>query len=229
MSKNIFITGTDTDIGKTYITGLIIKKLIDSGFDATYFKAAASGNERDSSGNLIPGDADFVKKISGLSDDLNELIPYVYEVALSPHLACQLEGNPVDMDVVKKYYNALSMKHDYITMEGSGGILCPINVTSSPKELWLEDVIKEFNMSCILIADAGLGTINHTVLTTEYMKHAGICVKGIILNHYHPGNCMEEDNIKMIEHRSGIKIIARVKDNDKELDIDGEYLASLYK
>ena len=232
MSKNtcrkVFVTGTDTDIGKTYITGLIIKKMIDSGFDATYFKAAASGNEKDDNGDLIPGDAAVVKKISGLRDDLKDLIPYVYEVALSPHLACQIEGHPVDMDVVRRYYQALCSRHEYITMEGSGGILCPINVTSSENEIWLEDVIKEFKMSCIVIADAGLGTINHTVLTTEYMRHAGICVKGIILNHYHPVDRMEEDNIRMIERRSGIRVIAKVKDGDTDLDIDGDYLASLY-
>lgn len=227
MSKNLFITGTDTDVGKTYVTGLIVKKMISSGFDTTYFKAAASGNDRDQNGALIPGDAALVQKLSGLKDDLSELIPYVYEVALSPHLASQIEGNPVDLKVVKEYYHKLAKKHPYITMEGSGGILCPINMDN--QELWLEDIIKVFDMDCIIVANAGLGTINHTVLTIEYMRQKKMTVKGIILNHFHPGDRMEEDNAHMIEYRAEVPILCRVQDGDTELKMDGELVASLYR
>ena len=227
MSKNLFITGTDTDVGKTYVTGLIVKKMISSGFDTTYFKAAASGNDRDQIGALIPGDAALVQKLSWLKDGLSELIPYVYEVALSPHLASQIEGNPVDLKVVKEYYHKLAKKHSYITMEGSGGILCPINMDN--QELWLEDIIKAFDMDCVIVANAGLGTINHTVLTIEYMRQKKITVKGIILNHFHPGDRMEEDNAHMIEYRAGVPILCRVQDGDTELKMDGELLASLYR
>ena len=158
---------------------------------------------------------------------MNELIPYVYEVALSPHLASQIEGNPVDLKVVKEYYHKLAKKHPYITMEGSGGILCPINMDN--QELWLEDVIKAFDMDCIIVANAGLGTINHTVLTIEYMRQKKMTVKGIILNHFHPGDRMEEDNAHMIEYRAGVPILCRVQDGDTELKMDGELLASLYR
>ena len=227
MSKNLFITGTDTDVGKTYVTGLIVKKMISSGFDTTYFKSAASGNDRDQIGALITGDAALVQKLSCLKDGLSELIPYVYEVALSPHLASQIEGNPVDLKVVKEYYHKLAKKHSYITMEGSGGILCPINMDN--QELWLEDIIKAFDMDCVIVANAGLGTINHTVLTIEYMRQKKITVKGIILNHFHPGDRMEEDNAHMIEYRAGVPILCRVQDGDTELKMDGELLASLYR
>lgn len=97
MSKGIFITGTGTDIGKTYVTGLIVKKLRESGADAAYYKAAMSGNERRADGSLIPGDALQVKTMSGIGQPLEEMCPYVYETAVSPHLASRLEGNPVQM------------------------------------------------------------------------------------------------------------------------------------
>ena len=100
MSKGIFITGTGTDIGKTYVTGLIVKKLRESGADAAYYKAAMSGNERRVDGSLIPGDALQVKTMSGIGQPLEEMCPYVYETAVSPHLASRLEGNPVQMDRV---------------------------------------------------------------------------------------------------------------------------------
>ena len=77
MSKRLFITGTGTDIGKTYIAGLIVKKLHESGASAGYYKAAMSGNERRADGSLIPGDARFVKELSGIGEPLEEMCPYV--------------------------------------------------------------------------------------------------------------------------------------------------------
>ena len=78
MSKSIFITGTGTDIGKTYVTGLIVKKLKEAGENAAYYKAAMSGNDRREDGSLIPGDALFVKKTSGIEQPLEQMCPYIY-------------------------------------------------------------------------------------------------------------------------------------------------------
>ena len=75
MSKGIFITGTGTDVGKTYVTGLIVKKLHDAGKKAAYYKAAMSGNEKDSQGKLIPGDAVSVKNISGIEQSIDTMCP----------------------------------------------------------------------------------------------------------------------------------------------------------
>lgn len=217
MSKGIFITGTGTDIGKTYVTALIVKKLRDLGLNACYFKAAVSGNEKNNN-VLIPGDAEYISKVANIKEDLSKMVPYVYENAVSPHLASQIEGNPVDMDVVKKYYKNISEKYDYIVMEGSGGIVCPIRFDK--KKIWLVDIIKELSLDTIVVADAGLGTINNVVLTIEYMKQRNINVRGIILNHYNKGNLMEEDNKKMIEYCTNIPVIACVEKDEKEINID---------
>jgi len=227
MSKNIFVTGTGTDIGKTYVTGLIVKKLKELGVNPAYYKAAMSGNERDKEGRLIPGDALFVKNMSGISQPLESMCPYIYETAVSPHLAARLEGGPVEMDVVKKGFESLSKEYGYITMEGSGGILCPIR--RDDKVYFLEDVIKNLNLSCIIIADAGLGTINSVVLTTEYMKSHGLNAKALIFNNYIEGDVMQMDNIKMCEEMTGLKVLALVSLNDTELKCDGELLKSIYE
>ena len=95
-------------------------------------------------------------------------------------------------------------------------------------EIQLEDVIREFELSSILVADAGLGTINSVVLTAEYMKAHSLPIKGIIFNHYHPGNIMEEDNIAMCQHMTGLPVIAKVQDHAKDLDIDADILAEFY-
>lgn len=226
MSKALFITGTGTDIGKTYVTGLIVKKLAEYGKNPGYYKAAMSGNDRRPDGSLIPGDALFVKQCSGIRQPLEEMCPYVYENAYSPHLASRIEGNPVEMDIVKKGFKAVSEKYDYITVEGSGGILCPI--CFDERKIQLEDIIKELNLSSIIIADAGLGTINSVVLTAAYMKAKNMPVKGIIFNHFHPGNVMEEDNIFMCEYMTGLPILGKVQDGADQLNIDIHVLESLY-
>ena len=227
MSKGLFITGTGTDLGKTYIAGPIVKKLADAKQSAAYYKAAMSGNDRRADGSLIPGDALFVQKTAGISQPLEEMCPYVYEHAYSPHLASRIEGHPVQMDVVKAGYYKVCSAYDFVTMEGSGGILCPICFDEA--KIQLEDVIRELHLPSILIADAGLGTINSVVLTVEYMKAKNLPVKGIIYNHYHGNDVMEDDNIFMCEYMTGLPTLAKVKDGDTELAMDVQDLMALYE
>ncbi len=226
MSKALFVTGTGTDTGKTYITGLIVKKLQEAQKNPAYYKAAMSGNDRRPDGTLIPGDALAVQTMSGIDQSLTSMCPYVYEHAYSPHLASRLEGNPVVMDVVTHGFADVTAIYDYVTVEGSGGILCPICFDEA--RIQLEDVVKELHLSSILIADAGLGTINSVVLTAEYMKTHGLPLKGIIFNHYHPGDVMEDDNIFMCEHMTGLPTLAKVQDDDTELDMNIDALCALY-
>ena len=214
--RNIFIVGTGTDVGKTYIAGLILKEFIRSGINAAYFKAAMSGNIRDTSNNLIPGDALHVRNVSGTTQPLSEMCPYVHEKAYSPHLAARIEGNPVDFDAVMAKFDALSAKYDRVIMEGSGGILCPIRLDGE-KEIWLEDFVKARDFGCVLVADAGLGTINAVGLTVSYMKAKGIRLTGIIFNRFKPGNILHEDNLRVCEYLTGLKVIACVKDNDSDI------------
>ena len=155
------------------------------------------------------------------------MCPYIYEHAYSPHLASRLEGNHVEMAVVLDNYRKVKEKYDYITVEGSGGILCPICFDEA--KIQLEDVVSELGLSSILIADAGLGTINSVVLTAEYMKAHHLPLKGIIFNHYHPGDVMEDDNIFMCEYMTGLLTLAKVQDGDTELKMDVEALAGLYE
>lgn len=227
MSKGLFITGTGTDVGKTYVTGLILKKLHAAGLSAGYYKAAMSGNVRGADGSLLPGDALHVKEVSGIPQPVEEMCPYVYEAALSPHLAARLEGNPVELSHVLEGFRAVCRKYDYVAMEGSGGILCPIRFDET-EALWLPDVVQACSLGCLLVADAGLGTINHAALTALYLKERGIALKGIIFNHYIPGDLMQEDNTLMCEYLTGAKVVARVQAGAAELDIDVHDLTELF-
>lgn len=227
MSHKLFVTGTGTDVGKTYVTGLILKKLKETGRNAAYYKAAMSGNDRRSDGSLIPGDALHVKMISGIAQPLAEMCPYVYENAVSPHLASRIEGNPVQLQVVKQQFEKVCSHYDYVTMEGSGGILCPICFDET--KIQLEDIIQELQLSSLLVTDAGLGTINSVVLTVEYMRARKLPLKGMIFNHFHPGDRMEEDNLFMCEAMTGLKVLACVCDGDTELNMAPQLLEALYE
>ncbi|MEG1642365.1 MAG: dethiobiotin synthase [Synergistaceae bacterium] len=226
MAKSVFITATGTDVGKTYITSLFVKKLRDFGFKSSYYKAALSGAVR--IGNLlVPGDAEFVKSVAGLDVLPKDLVSYIYEESVSPHLASKLEGNPLDLDKVQSDYNRLSSLYDYLTVEGSGGIICPLRYDD--KKILLEDVIKKLDLGCVVVTDSSLGTINSTVLTVAYMKSKGIKVSGIVLNRFHSGNVMEEDNAFMIGELTNVPILSFVSENAKDLVIDRETLLSLYE
>lgn len=227
MSKSLFVIGTGTDVGKTYVSGLILKKLQESGVSAAYYKAAMSGNERDGNGVLIPGDALWVKEHSGIAQPLREMCPFVYETAVSPHLASRLEGGPVDLDTVMDGFHSLRNCYEYLTLEGSGGVLCPLRFDG--QELWLPDVIRSCGSGCLLVADAGLGTINQAGLTAFFLRQQNLPLKGVILNYYEPGNVLHEDNKKMCEYVTGAKVVACVQDGDSDLRISVDELKALYE
>ena len=227
MSRNIFITGTGTEVGKTYITGLIIKKLRENGRNAAYYKAAMSGNERRADGSLIPGDALQVKTMSGIGQPLESMCPYVYEAAVSPHLAARMEGKPVQLSAVRQTFQDVCRHYDYVTVEGSGGIVCPLRFDA--EKLRLDELVNTLHLSSLIVADAGLGTINSVVLTAEYMRAKGLPVKGILLNRFHPGDPMEEDNKFMCETLTGLAVLACIQPGATSLDIDADVLASLYE
>lgn len=224
MAKGLFITATGTDAGKTFVTALLIKKLRQAGLHAGYYKAALSGAVRKGE-HLIPGDADYVKRTAGIDTPLEKMVSYVYEAAVSPHLASEMEGNPVELEKVMADYKGACSLHDYITVEGSGGILCPIR----RNRYMLEDLIKAMNLGTLIVAPAGLGTINDTILTIEYARNRSIPVKGVILNWFHEGDKMEEDNRRFIREYTGIPVIACVKDGAEELDADPQKLTQLYE
>lgn len=227
MGKGIFITGTGTDVGKTYVTALIVKKLREAGKNAGYYKAAVSGAEKESDGTLLPGDAIYVNKVAGIGERLDRLVSYSYYEAVSPHLAARINGQPINFHKVRRDYEEALKKYDLLTVEGSGGIICPLR-WDDKQHVIIDDLVCQLKLGAIVVADAGLGTINSAVLTLEHLYLRHIPCRGVILNNWHPGNVMEEDNRRMIEELAGVKVIATVEPGATELDMDPEYLASLY-
>ena len=220
--KGLYILGTGTDVGKTYITALWLKRLREAGHDVAYYKAAVSGAP-----SITESDAGYVKQVAGLSQADDTLLSYVFDEAVSPHLAARHEGKVIDRTVVNKNFCHVARAHAYTTVEGSGGIICPLHVTDT--ELYmLEDVVKDLNLPTIVVATAALGTINSTVLTIHYLQSKDIPVKGIIVNHY-TGNPMEEDNCVMMERLTGIPVLDRVGPGQTSLHMDVDAMLSCYE
>ena len=218
MSKGYFVTATGTDVGKTFVTALLVKKWRDSGIDAGYYKAALSGAElRD--GKWVAGDADYVKNIANLPDTQEQLVSYVYKEAVSPHLAARKEGNPVELTKVKADFEAACARHEFIFAEGSGGIICPIRYDD--QKIFLVDIMKTLGLPLLIVTTAALGSINACVLTVEYARSRGLDVRGLIINRYgSSGNLeMEDDNIRMMQDLTGLEILAKVKDGDTDLGV----------
>ena len=226
-NKSIFITATGTDIGKTYISALLVKKMNELGLDCGYYKPVLSGAKRQADGSLVPGDCDFVLKTAGLNEKPTDCISYCFEEAVSPHLASIRSGVKIERDVILKDFLDKSNNHRYTVVEGAGGITCPLDLNG--KILLLSDIIKLMNIDVIIVADGGLGTINSVLLTVEYAKSCNIGIKGIILNNYKNNNFMHIDNKNQIEILTKIPVIATVSNGDKDLNISKEDLVNIFR
>lgn len=219
MCKGIFITATGTDVGKTYISGQLLKKIREIGVNAGYFKAALSGAEiNEATGNLIAGDAHYVYKTSGLEGDPNEAVTYILKEPASPHLSAKLEDINISMKEIAKHYENHRKKYNFILAEGSGGIICPLSLEN--EKLMLTDIIKFLGFDIIIVADAGLGTINSTMMTVEYAKSLGIGIKGIILNNYEEENLIHRDNLKVIGDFTRISVYICRRNGKVEISSD---------
>ena len=226
MGKALFVTGTGTDIGKTYVTGLIVKCLRDAGLSAGYYKAALSGAEVAADGTLLPGDALHVARAAGL-DAADVTVSYVYRDAVSPHLAAQIEHRPMDFAKVAEDYRRAKERTDYLTVEGSGGIICPLR-WDDDEHVVLDDLAVRLGLAALVVADAGLGTINAAVLTAEHLHARGIPLRGFIFNNWQ-GGLMQEDNVRMVEEITGAHVLARVPHGATELPMGADALAALYE
>lgn len=208
--KALFVTGTGTDIGKTYVSAALARAMTKKNLKLAYYKAAVSGAE-----SIESSDAGYVSIQAQLKQETSSLLSYLYKKPLSPHLAARGENCFASLDKIKEDFKNLA-DYDYVLVEGAGGIICPV-VWEENLKLMYTDIIKALNLSVMVVADAGLGTINHTVLTLNYLKSLGIKIQGVILNRYDENSLMHKDNLYMIEQLSNIKVVAVLANKGQDL------------
>ena len=228
MTKSIFITATGTDVGKTYISALIVKKMREHNYNCGYFKPVLSGAYMNDFGALIAGDCEYVIEKAKLQKTPFKYLSYSFSEAVSPHLASKRSNTEINTDKILNDFSTLKQEYDYILVEGAGGITCPLNISEN-KTLLLSDLIKEMNADIIIVADGGLGTINSVLTTVEYAQNHNIKIAGIILNNYDENHFMHTDNKEVIEQLTNIPVIATVGKNQNDININIEYLKTLFK
>ncbi len=176
-SKGFFITGTDTGVGKTFVTAGIAAVLKEKGINVGTMKPIETGcAEKD--GKLEPQDAFYLKNATGTDDGLDLINPYRFKAPVAPSIASRLEGKTIDLTKIKACYETLASKHPVMLVEGVGGLLAPVNENET-----VADLVKVLHLPLIIIVEARLGMINHTLLTVKEAQTVGIEVKGIIINY----------------------------------------------
>lgn len=201
LTRGIYIIGTDTGVGKTAVAAGLMCLLLKNQCRAGYFKPVASGVTV-VDGVAVSVDAAFVKAASGYSEKPEQVTPFAYADAVAPHLAARMAGRPIDRNVIRKNLDDLKTRYDWIVAEGAGGLAVPLN----DEGFMQTDLIRELNFPCLLVARTGLGTINHTLLTIDFAKRAGLIVKGIILNSM-GDSPIERDNVETIKKMSAVKTV----------------------
>ena len=194
----IFITGTDTGIGKTYITLLLANYFMGEGIDVGIMKPISAGPQKEN-------DALYLKKRLKLKDPISLINPVHLNLPLAPYVAAAEAKTKINLKEIFRAFKKLESLHELILVEGVGGVLVPIK-----KDYFVADMIKDFGLSTIIVARAGLGTINHTLLTIEALKQRKINIFGIIMNGFNGQDLSEKTNVKMIEELSGIRVIAQI-------------------
>ncbi len=177
MGKGLFITGTDTGVGKTLVSVGLVTLFKERGMHVGVMKPAESGCRREE-GRLIPEDAIMLKNTAESRDDLEIINPYALEAPLAPALAAEMEGVEIKLEKIRRAFEILISHHDIVIVEGAGGFLVPLF-----GDFFMADLVKELNLPLLLVTEAKLGIINHTLLTLSYARERHIPVLGIIMNH----------------------------------------------
>lgn len=191
--NGVFVTGTDTDCGKTIISGGIARALLHKGFNVGVMKPVATWGDpkREPGGRKrwISEDALHLRQAAATSDSLDIINPICYKAALAPWPAARMEKKNVDMERVFHAYRELQQRHDFLVIEGVGGLMVPLK-----RDYFVIDMISRMHLAAIVVAHPDLGTINHTLLTVNALKKAGIPLAGVVINNWKGKTRAEQTN-----------------------------------
>ena len=207
--SGIFVTGTDTGIGKTFVTAYLLGILQRSGIKAVPYKPVQSGGRLEE-GILVAEDIEEYRLAANLTYQQGELCTYCLEDPVSPHLAAKISGVKIDKNRLVNQYIKLQKENDLVIVEGAGGLAVPL--AENEDEIYLtKDLINELDIPVLIVTHPSLGTINHSLLTAEYAKKNGIAILGFIINNVsEEESLMEQDNVRMIEILSGVPVIGKI-------------------
>ena len=186
--RSIFVTGTDTHVGKTCVTASIVKSLRDIDIDVGVMKPFASGYKKNS--NSLSQDIKILMKYSNSNDPIDLVNPYYFEIPTSPYDASKLLCKEINIQNIIDAYEKLLSYHDLVIVEGIGGLMTPLT-----QDYFVSNLISELNIDTIVVSGSKIGTVNHTLLTNEHCKQLDLKLKGFVINQTEPGG-YELSNLK---------------------------------
>lgn len=202
------ITATDTEIGKTIVTGSLAAALKTRGYQTGVCKPAASGCVRKGNGVLVSTDAEFSMACAGIDKDRQkEVVPYVLEPALAPAQASKNVGITLEPSIMVSTCKTMIEDNEFTVVEGVGGISAPLT-----DEFLVCDFFNELNIPIIVVVKPVLGNVNHAVLTVEYAKNHGLKVLGLIVNAWNEEKfgILEQSNLFYYEKLTGLPILGKL-------------------
>ena len=202
------ITATDTEIGKTIVTGSLVAALKERGYKVGVCKPAASGCVRSAEGRLISTDAEFSMACAGMESFRQEqVVPYVLEPALAPAEASKLAGVTLEPRVMLDTCKKMIEASEATVVEGVGGISAPLT-----EDFLVCDFFRELNIPIIIVVKSILGNVNHAVLTAEYAKNHGLKVLGLLVNCWEEetAGVLEKSNLFYYEKLTGLPILGKL-------------------
>jgi len=201
----IFVAGTDTNVGKTHVCGLLLDFLRKNGSDAGYQKWVATGPESP------PADLKECLQLAGVPLDpelVSSQVVYHFARPASPHFAAEHEGQAVDPGLIRARYQELAARHELLIVEGVGGLMVPLN-----RALLLVDMLKELRIPALVVARSGLGTINHTLLSLEALRRRDIPVLGVVFSDAtdEEDELLVADNMHTIAEMGQVQVFGRLR------------------
>jgi len=210
-AKGLFITGTDTGVGKTLICGGIARILRKQGLKVGVFKPVATGC-RSEEGELISRDAEFLRMCAELNEPMTVITPASYRTPAAPIVCARIEEKPIDYEQIAAMYNYLARTCDVVLVEGIGGVLVP-----QDEQTMIIDLAAKMKLPTVVVAGVKLGTINHTLLTLQAVRKTGLYAVGVVINGYSvpAANIAEETAPNIIAQLGNTKILAMVGYDDQ--------------
>ncbi|HEY2343669.1 MAG TPA: dethiobiotin synthase [Chthoniobacteraceae bacterium] len=213
---SFFVTGTDTNAGKTYVASLLIRSLRKRGIDCVGMKPICSGGRED---------AEELRQAGDDAAELNHVNPVWLRAPAAPYTAAMIENRMIDLDLVRESFAVLRAKHASVVVEGVGGWLVPIL-----RDYFVADLAAEMALPVVVVVPNRLGALNHTMLTVRAIQSAGLRCAGVILNQLSPENDADTamvTNRGVLETLLGEPLLLEVPHGTREIELGADTLQKL--
>ncbi len=211
---SFFVTGTDTNAGKTYATALLIRALRKQGIDCVGMKPICCG---------VRDDAETLHLASAGAAPLNDVNPVWLRTPAAPYVAAMVENRPIDLDLIRAGFASLQAAHSSVVVEGVGGWMVPI-----AQDYFVSDLVKDLKLPVLVVVANRLGALNHAVLTVRAIRAEGLECLGVILNEAVPAP--EEESVAVTTNRAVLeavldaRVLLEIPHGATDLELDAELL-----